>query len=118
MAVIDTSASLTDEMLEASNAELSRLAADYRVTVVECDSEIQNVYRYRKIDTVCGRGGTDFRPPLLPAFLRRHNCDLVVYFTDGYGPAPQKAPRVPVVWCLVAGGMKPASWGKVIWMEN
>ena len=68
LAVIDTSASLTSESLCQISGELGRLAADYRVTVVECDEEIQSVYSYRPIHSVQGRGGTDLRPPLEPAF--------------------------------------------------
>jgi predicted metal-dependent peptidase len=118
MAVIDSSGSVTNRLLERIDGELRRLARSHSVTVVECDVEIHQVYKYRPLKRVTGRGGTDLRPPLEADFLRRHRADLVVYFTDGFGPAPEKAPRVHVVWCLVPGGETPASWGRVIRMDG
>lgn len=118
IAVIDTSGSVTPDLLELINAELARLAKDYAVTVVECDADIQDVYCYRPVSEVHGRGGTDFRPPLEPAFLRQHKPDLVIFFTDGFGPGPESPPRIPVVWCLTPGGEAPCTWGRVIQMES
>jgi predicted metal-dependent peptidase len=117
MAVIDTSGSISTEMLEIISSELHRMARDYQVTVVECDCEIQDVYPFRPLTSVGGRGGTDFRPPLEQSFLRRHCADLVVYFTDGEGPAPERPPHVPVIWCLLQDGQQPAEWGQIIRMH-
>ena len=118
MAVIDTSASMTPDLLEMVNAELSRLAESQFVTVVECDASIKKVYDYRPLKKVTGRGGTDLRPPLKREFLSKHRPDVVVYFTDGFGPAPKKPPGTPVIWCLTPHGEEPASWGRVISMGN
>jgi predicted metal-dependent peptidase len=114
MAVIDTSASITPALLTLIDGELRLLAKHHAVTIVECDAAIQRVYPYRPLDVVWGRGGTDLRPPLQRAFLRQHRADLVVYFTDGHGPADEHRPVVPVIWCLVPGGKRPAAWGKKI----
>jgi len=117
MAVIDTSGSVTAQMLSQISGELSNLARNFDVTVVECDQAIHDVYPYRPITKVVGRGGTDFRPPLKKEFLQQHRPDLVVYFTDGIGSAPKNRPAVRVVWCLVPGGESPATWGQVIQMR-
>lgn len=117
LAAIDTSGSITPGLLELINAELGKLAKDYEVTVVECDAAIQQAYRYKPLRTVLGGGGTDLRPPLEPEFLQHHKPDLVVYFTDGAGPAPTSPPRIPLVWCLVPGGKAPCKWGWVVKME-
>lgn len=114
MAVIDTSCSMTDALLADISAELGVMARTHEVTVVECDSKIHRVYPFRPIEEVCGRGGTDFRPPFEPEFLATHKPDLIVYFTDGYGTAPSPAPLTPVIWCITEGGKKPASWGRNI----
>jgi len=116
MAVIDTSGSIGMELLELISGELARLARHFTVKVVECDAAIQRVYNYRPIKEVHGRGGTDFRPPLKQEFLHNHRVDMVIYFTDGLGPAPQRPPRLPVIWCLSPEGEPPAPWGKVIRM--
>ena len=117
VAIIDTSASLTDEMLTDISNELTHMAKNREVYIVECDAEIHAVYRYAKpIEEVSGRGGTDLRPPLEPSFLRKMKADLAVYFTDGCGPAPDRKPQVPVVWCLTPGDEPPAAWGRVVRM--
>lgn len=116
MAVIDTSGSIADRTLQEISEELGAMAKRFEVVVVECDSKILDSYPFRPLAQVRGRGGTDFRPPLEPAFLRKNRADLVVYFTDGFGPAPEKPPRVPVAWCLTEGGTKPAAWGHEIRM--
>jgi predicted metal-dependent peptidase len=118
MAVIDTSASISPDLLELINGELSRIAADHEVTVVECDAEIQRVDPFRRMRSVRGRGGTDLRPPFEPGFLRRHGPDLIIYFTDGCGPAPEHPPRVPVIWCLTEDGEAPAEWGRILRMDS
>jgi predicted metal-dependent peptidase len=116
MAVIDTSGSVTSDLLSQIDGELRRLAKHYEVLVVECDCQIQRTYPYQTLTTVWGRGGTDLRPPLEKDFLRQHKPDLVVYFTDGYGPAHQCQPAVPVIWCLTPNGTEPVKWGKKIMM--
>lgn len=114
MAVIDTSGSMTVAMLEAISAELGLMAKRYDVLVVECDAQIHRTYPYRPIVSVMGRGGTDFRPPFEQGFLNEHCPDLVVYFTDGYGPVPARAPTIPVIWCIAEDGVEPAEWGTKI----
>jgi predicted metal-dependent peptidase len=116
MAVIDTSGSVTPELLELIDAELTGLARHHEIKVVECDCAVHAVYDYRRLKSVSGQGGTDFRPPLKRRFLRKHRPDLVVLFTDGEGPAPAKPPRVPVIWCLTPKGAPPAEWGRKIQM--
>jgi predicted metal-dependent peptidase len=119
MACIDTSGSLSDKNLADISAELARLGKMALVTVVECDTQIHAVYRYTKpITGVRGRGGTDLKPPLEPAFLRQHKPDLVLYFTDGCGPVPDKAPAVPVVWVLTCSGTMPCTWGRKVQMTG
>jgi predicted metal-dependent peptidase len=119
LTIIDTSASISPVLLEQIDAELAGLARRSSITVVECDSQIQRTYPYRRrLEAVQGRGGTDFGPPLEPAFLRKHRPDLVVFFTDGLGPAPVVPPPIPVIWCLVPEGKAPARWGRIIIMEE
>ena len=116
MAVIDTSISMTSEMLDEISAELALLTQTHEVTVVECDTEIHRVYPFEPIKNVHGRGNTSFLPPFEAEFLQEHRPDVILYFTDGEGEAPEQKPPVPVFWCLMEGGQKPAPWGKEIWM--
>lgn len=117
MAVIDTSASLTVGMLTAISGELRGLSATADITIVQCDTEVHSVEPFKgKLSHVVGRGGTDLKPPFERGLLRRLRPDVLVYFTDGEGPAPSQPPRVPVLWCLTAEGRRPASWGIAVWM--
>lgn len=116
MAVIDTSGSMDDSTLADVSHELGLMARSFEVFVVECDVVIHAVYPWRPIQKVRGRGGTSFLPPFEKAFLDQHRPDLVVYFTDGYGEAPPNPPSVPVIWCITACGIKPATWGREILM--
>ena len=118
MAVIDTSGSMSNQTIADIAAELAVMSRKHKVTVVECDCEVNAVYPYRKIMMVQGRGGTDLRPPLDAEFLKQQKADLVVYFTDGQGPAPDTPPKVPVIWCMTGGLFsKPVPWGKEIVMH-
>lgn len=115
MAVIDTSGSMEDDVLSDIVAELRILARGRRVIVVQCDSEVQSVERFSgHIDRCSGRGGTNFHPIFEPDLLRRTKAELIIVFSDGCGPAPEKAPRVPVIWALTAPHNHPATWGDVI----
>jgi predicted metal-dependent peptidase len=69
---------------------------------------------------ICGRGGTDFRPAFPHAATLRPRPRLLIYFTDGIGPAPQVAPRdMEVIWCLMGKQRKvPATWGHVVHVES
>jgi predicted metal-dependent peptidase len=119
VAIIDTSGSITDEILEQIDGELYRLSRSHTVQVVECDCVVHRVYRYSgRLKMVQGRGGTDFHPPLAPAFLRPLHPDLIIYFSDGIGPAPGKGPKCPLIWCLTPDGEPPARWGRVIRMAS
>jgi predicted metal-dependent peptidase len=114
LAVIDTSASIGGTEIRAIGTELLALGTENDVIVVECDCRVHAVYPLAgPITSVKGRGGTDLRPPLATAFLRQHRVDVVVYFTDGFGPAPESAPLVPVLWCLTPVGQRPAPWGAI-----
>jgi predicted metal-dependent peptidase len=116
--VIDTSGSISSEILSRIDGELRRLARNHSVLVVQCDAAVHSVEEYRgSLTVVEGRGGTDLRPPFARAFLRKHRPDLVVYFTDGHGPAPTAKPAVSVIWCLAANGRDPAGWGRIVRMR-
>lgn len=119
LAVIDTSGSISEATLRDVSAELTQMAAHATITVCECDTEVHSVYAFMApLGTVTGRGGTDLRPPFAIALTRKYRPDALIYFTDGYGPAPEKPPRFPVFWCLTADGVTPAPWGRVLKMTN
>jgi len=116
MIALDTSGSMGKKELQIISRECTFFKQMSEVLVVECDCAIQRIYKFKKaITKVKGRGGTSFVPPLETALLRKHRIELVIYFTDGYGDAPEKQPIAPVIWCLLGNkAPKPATYGRVV----
>jgi predicted metal-dependent peptidase len=112
LVAIDTSLSMSPRELSAVGRELQRVAVHANLIVAECDTRVTRTYPFRgALGEVQGRGGTDLRPVFLPAFLRRHRADGVVYFTDGEGPTPLEPPHVPVLWVLTKPSTFECPWG-------
>jgi len=112
LVAIDTSGSMSTAELTEIAAHLRMLRGLARITVAECDARIQRVYRFeRGIDSVKGRGGTDFRPVFEPRFLEEHDPDGVIYFSDGWGPYPEDEPAVETLWVLTDPGQFDCPWG-------
>ena len=91
---IDTSGSVSDSEIEQIFNEVFAIIArrSFELTVIECDEEIQRVYRLKSpkdlSDRVKGRGGTSFTPVIEYINEHRYFRDaLLIYFTDGYGEA-------------------------------
>lgn len=119
LCAIDTSGSITSEMLSQMDANLRVMAKDHEITIAECDTMIYRTYKFKSgLKEVQGRGGTDLRPPLREEFLKKHKPDVVIYFTDGYGDVPSKAPKVPVIWAILPYGCHPVTWGKAVFLKG
>lgn len=112
LVAIDTSLSMSEAELAEVARQLRPMSELARLIVVECDAAIARVYPFHgAIDRVKGRGGTDLRPVFEPRFLRQHAADGVVYFTDGQGPFPDRAPAIPVLFMLTKPGDFACPWG-------
>ena len=112
LAAIDTSGSMGEVELAEIAAQLRLLHGLTRITVVECDVRIQRVYPFTgRIDSIAGRGGTDFRPVFHPRFLAEHEPDGVIYFSDGWGHYPDEDPGVRTLWVLTEPGEFACPWG-------
>lgn len=112
MVVIDTSGSISSEVLELIAKEIEVMSHYHQVTIVECDCQVQRIYPFTgKIKNVIGRGGTDLRPPFTPSVISTVRPHVICYFTDGYGLAPELPPAISVVWCIAPNGQRPVFWG-------
>ena len=118
---IDTSGS-TQGGLPKFFSELNALLdtfGSYELTVIQCDAEVGRVETFddaapldpsRKWETT-GGGGTDFRPVF--RYVDEHpelEPNLLIYFTDGCGDCPDRAPAYPVMWLLTRDGHE-QPWG-------
>ena len=120
--VLDTSGSMgTDEVSEAlteAAGVLKAIGAD--VEFVACDAQVHVLQKVRSASElkglVKGGGGTDFRPAFEALQRRKDPPEVVIFATDGCGPAPEVQPRgMQVIWLLL-GPYKdsPCSWGEQI----
>lgn len=129
---IDTSGS-TYSILPNFFAEMESLMKSfdaYEITRIDCDAAVEKVVVYdhdsapfsknesKGIDWN-GGGGTSFVPPFEYVKEKNLDIDALVYLTDGFGPAPKKAPSYPVLWVLPKDGSKNfCSWGKKVYMKK
>jgi len=98
--VIDTSASMSEEVLGEVVAELDGILRGVgvgrnRVSVLACDTEVhrvQHVSAARQVQ-LYGGGGTDMAAGIDAAMALRPTPSVVVVLTDGYTPWPAEKPR-------------------------
>lgn len=118
---IDTSGSTIDDLPQFL-AELKAIISSfgrYEVTMIECDMEIQSVKTFTEMEpfeveqySFTGFGGTSFIPVFDHVKEKVEEPRLLIYLTDGYGDAPERPPRYPVLWVLTSDGKAPAEWGE------
>lgn len=121
LSMVDTSGSMSDEILEQVASELYyQVKCGARVTIIEFDAAVQNVYELKDKQLVTefkGRGGTVFSPAFAKA--EEFDADGIVVFSDMgvWDKDPIKKPKVPVLWVCTEGVKPPYSWGKTIDIE-
>jgi predicted metal-dependent peptidase len=110
---IDTSGSISQEMLNIFGAEIKAIVQSVRpqkTIVVYCDAKVNHVDEFTPDDelkfTMHGGGGTDFCPPFKLLEEQNKTPACFVYLTDGYGPFPG-APTYPVLWCCTTDVIAP-----------
>ncbi|MCP9784078.1 hypothetical protein KBY83_12260 [Cyanobium sp. WKJ7-Wakatipu] len=111
---IDTSGSIDDEQMSLFIGEVNGILSSY--PMLDCrlwyaDAECYGPYEIGSVHEIPqpeGGGGTDFRP-FFQAAMEAWSGDqeaICVYLTDGYGDFPEEAPRLPVLWVIVPGGLQ------------
>ena len=125
---LDTSGSTQGDM-ELFFGELVSLMHSFgrfELTVIQCDADIQHVevFTNARLPTpnhrwqIKGGGGTDFRPVFDYIYKKSLKPDLLLFFTDGYGDAPNNQPPYPVMWVLTNDGHIPATWGRTAYFHS
>lgn len=99
--VLDTSASVSEALLAQFYEELGVLdRLGHEILVVEADTEIRAVYPFRKRQKTklfTGRGNTSYDAAI--SYFSKQRVDLLLYFTDGLGPAPLVT-GPPLIWII------------------
>ena len=122
---IDTSGSTQDhlEKFFGDTLKIMRQFGRFRLTVIQCDAKVTDVQVYTEDSRAAreihakGGGGTSFVPVFNYIKEKRLRPRVMLYFTDGFGDAPEKAPDYPVIWVLTPNGRKPCDWGEVIQLD-
>jgi predicted metal-dependent peptidase len=120
--VIDTSGSMTDDMLSQVLGEVSGLLssvgiARHRLHVVCCDARAYQAQRVLNAHEVrlLGGGGTDMGAGLAATVDLRPRPDLVIVLTDGHTPWPSGPPgRAKVIVGLLDAGGSVPDWATSI----
>lgn len=101
--------------------QIGSYSSRFNIHIVQCDSQLQYDTVITNLDelnvyinnfTVHGFGGTDFRPVFEYVDLLRkkkvfRNLKGLLYFTDGYGIFPQKAPGITTAFIFVGDNTPP-----------
>jgi predicted metal-dependent peptidase len=115
---IDTSGSVSDELLMQFTGELKGILRSYpnvKCSLFFADTDLAGPYEIDRIEQMpkaIGRGGTSFIPFF--DYLKKHgeensllgNNKLSIYFTDGYGNFPQQEPENPTMWLVCKDGLE------------
>lgn len=117
MAWIDSSGSMSDDMLKKCLSEIYYVALakkPIKLVIIQCDTKIQEIKEYTNLRdlqkdmihaSVKGRGGTELKPcwDLLKTDqkYKRRPCELVMVFTDGYLTQYKRDPRSMKNLCWV-----------------
>ncbi len=114
--VIDTSGSVTNDVLRLLLAEVTGIARPSgRLRAICFDvaaHPVQTVRRAADIE-LTGGGGTDMRAGLTAAAALRPRPDLIVVLTDGETPWPEHRPPAHTVVCLIGDGGHAPAWASV-----
>ena len=104
LVAIDTSGSVSEQDLIEFFNEIDCIhKTGTAVTIMECDSYVHRTYQYAgKTDVlrVSGRGGTSFDPVMEEIFKAPGKYQNLIYLTDGFAPAPQRVPMIPILWVI------------------
>ena len=119
---VDTSGSVSDDMLRQFFGELELMSAKFKITLVQFDAAIQSVDKYRrggwKKIKIHGRGGTSFIDCIEGIKEKKIVGKVNLILTDGYAQWPKEQP-FPVLWCIIGkrGEHPKPDWGRVLTID-
>lgn len=104
--VCDTSGSVSNAELSQQASEVASIVSRARVKethVSFVDTAVRATQVFKRGEKIefkpAGGGGTNFCPGV--EWAESLKPDAIIYFTDGYGRFPDRAPRAPMIWVAV-----------------
>jgi predicted metal-dependent peptidase len=116
---VDTSGSISDKELSTFWGEIASIHGHgVSITIIEADCVVQNVYEFdpKKTPEFKGRGGTAYSPAIQKAIELK--VDGIIYCGDFDSADTPENPKKPFLWVGVRNSPPPATFGKVIYLEN
>jgi predicted metal-dependent peptidase len=116
---IDTSGSVSDEELAMFWEEMKAIySCGVKITVIEADCAVQNVYEFegKKTPEFRGRGGTSYNPAIKKAVELK--VDGILYCGDFDTADIPENPKKPFLWVGVRNSPPPADFGTVIYLGD
>lgn len=120
LVAVDTSGSVETKELQDFFNEINYIyKAGARVTIIQCDTQINGVSEYDgyTIPKIKGRGGTDFNPPVEYYLKHKKDYESLIYFTDGGAPLPARSAQ-GIVWVITSNGDHQDYPGKAIYIPK
>lgn len=118
---VDTSASISQALLQAFAAEVAKLATLSEETLLLThDAAVHQIIRTSELPRFLktldfkGGGGTSHIPVFDYLRERRLHPDLFIALTDLYSEYPTDTPRFPVLWTTTEDHGSPPPWGRVV----
>lgn len=123
--VVDTSGSMSDEMLSWALGEIKGVldftrSSQKRPVVIACDTAVGAAKKVNKVSDIelVGGGGTDMGAGIEAAvnLKGQQKPEIVIVITDGYTPWPNASPRgVEVIVALTTTECEqPPSWARTV----
>lgn len=120
--VIDTSGSIGTNELKEFFTEINYVyKAGAKVTICECDTQVNRVFEYNgKYDgNVTGGGGTEMSPAIRYFNQRRGDYQTIILFTDGYIECNPEKILGNAIWVITENGDKNRQYqGKTIFIPS
>jgi predicted metal-dependent peptidase len=117
---IDTSGSISDQLLAVFSAELTQILHETRpeaIDVYYCDAEVRHAESFSpddaEIKLSAHGGGTAFQPVLDRIADAGSEPAALIYFTDLDGPTPVE-PSYPVLWVTTEATRAIAPFGETV----
>lgn len=122
LVVLDTSGSMRKERLSKGLIETESCLKALGISTclfMQVDYVVQKIETIHTRDLsrmkILGRGGTSFYPAFQQMERMRKKPDVLIYFTDGEGAAPEHPPRgVTTIWVLIGTNVEKMPWGHSI----
>jgi predicted metal-dependent peptidase len=121
---VDTSGSITDQVLSRFAAEIRAIMEDCepaRVHVIYCDAAVGRVDTFEHGEELVmepvGGGGTDFRPVFAEVERQEFKPVCGIYLTDMMGSFPDSEPPYPFLWATYGAGGATGPFGETVVIE-